>query len=62
MIRLRDKEIEKLSKLLQLPGYAIEKLASLSLINEAVAIDMLVAEEWKALRRKNTRHDTSRRH
>lgn len=50
MIRLRDKEIEKLSKILQLPGYAIEKMASLSLINEAIAINMLIEMEYKKLK------------
>lgn len=51
MIRLREKEIEKLSIILQLPQHNLEKVASMGLINEPVAIDMLVVYDWKKLKR-----------
>lgn len=49
MIRLRNKEIEKLAALLQLPQFAVEKMASLGLINEAIAIDMQLRQTQKVI-------------
>ena len=40
MIKLRNKDIEKLSTILQIPQYAIEKMAVMNLIHEAIAIDI----------------------
>lgn len=51
MIRLREKDIEKLSIILELPQYAIEKMAAMNMINDALAVDMLVVYDWKKLKR-----------
>lgn len=50
MIRLREKDIEKLSIILQLPQYTIEKMAAMNLINDSLAVDMLMVYDWKKLR------------
>lgn len=42
MIRLREKDIEKLSIILELPQYAVEKMAAMNLIYDALAVDMLM--------------------
>ena len=47
MIRLREKDIEKLSIILQLPQYTIEKMAAMNLINDSLAVDMLMVYDWK---------------
>lgn len=51
MIKLRDKDIEKLSGILQIPSYAIEKMSSMNLINDGLAIDMLITHDWKSVKR-----------
>lgn len=51
MIRLREKDIEKLSIILQLPQFAVEKMAAMNLINDALAVDMLVIYDWKRLKK-----------
>lgn len=56
MIRLREKDIEKLSIILQLPQYTIEKMAAMNLINDSLAVDMLMVYDWKKL--KNTKKYT----
>ena len=59
MIKLREKDIEKLAILLELPQYAVEKMATMQLIDEKAAVNRLIAYDWKKLkaRRKfSTRH------
>lgn len=56
MIRLREKDIEKLAIILQLPQYTIEKMAAMNLINDSLAVDMLMIYDWKKL--KNTKKYT----
>jgi formylmethanofuran dehydrogenase subunit E len=51
MIKLRKKDKEKLSTILQLPQYDIEKMAAMNLIHEAIAIDMLIVHDWRKLKR-----------
>ena len=53
MIRLREKELEKLANVLQIPYTAVEKMASMNLINDGLAIDLLIINDWRALRRGN---------
>lgn len=53
MIKLREKEIEKLSIILQIPLFNVEKMASMGLIYEPNAIDLLVVHDWKKLKRDN---------
>lgn len=52
MIRLRQKEIDKLSIISQIPQHDIAKLFSMGLIDEPIAIDLLVAYDWKKLKQK----------
>lgn len=51
MIRLRDKDIEKLSTILQIPQYAVEKMAAMNLIHDPLAVDMLMVHDWHKLKR-----------
>lgn len=51
MIKLRNKDTEKLSTILQIPQYAVEKMAAMNLIHEAIAIDMLIVHDWRKLKR-----------
>ena len=51
MIRLREKDIEKLSIILELPQYAVEKMAAMNLIYDALAVDLLMVYDWKKLKR-----------
>lgn len=55
MIRLRDKDIEKLAIILDLPKFAIEKMAAMNLVHEGIAVDTLIAYDWKRLK-KNKRY------
>ena len=53
MIRsqLRDKEIEKLAEIIGSPLETIYKLDSMGLINVSQAIDVLILNDWKSLRK-----------
>lgn len=53
MIRsqLRDKEVEKLAEIIGSPLETIYKLDSMGLINVSQAIDALILNDWKGLRR-----------
>lgn len=52
MIRLRQKEIDKLSIITQLPQHDIEKMLAMGLVNEPIAIDLLVVYDWKRLKKE----------
>lgn len=58
MIKLRDKDIEKLSGILQIPSYAVEKMSSMNLINDGLAVDMLIVHDWKSVRRSRKHRST----
>lgn len=51
MIKLREKDLEKLSDILQIPYAATEKMSSMNLINDGLAIDLLIIHDWKTLKR-----------
>jgi transcription initiation factor IIE alpha subunit len=51
MITLREKEINKLAAMLQLPEDQLERLHSMRLLDESKAIDILVRYEYARLKR-----------
>ena len=51
MIKLRAKDLEKLSEILQIPYFILEKMASMNMINDALAVDTLILHDWRALKR-----------
>ena len=60
MIKLREKDLEKLSDILQIPYAAIEKMSVMNLINDGLAIDLLIIHDWKTLKRSNIRQTQAR--
>lgn len=53
MIRLRPKDIEKIATILQIPQFAVEKMAGMNLIQENHAVDLLIVNDWKRMKRNN---------
>lgn len=56
MIRLRDKDIEKLAKVTENQVFTLVQLNSMGLINESVAIDLLIKFDWKRLKKRGYTH------
>lgn len=51
MIKLREKDLQKLSEILQIPYISLEKMSSMNLINDGLAVDQLILHDWRALKR-----------
>ncbi len=54
MIRLREKDIEKLSAITGVSVYDIEKLSAVGVIDHSGAVDLLIASDWKRLKGRYT--------
>lgn len=52
MIHLREKELEKLSAITQVPIRYIQQMGSMDLIDEPVAVDMLIRHDYLSLKRR----------
>lgn len=50
--KLRDKDINKLSSVLQYPSEMVQKLESMNLLDTTEARNFLILADWKALKRE----------
>ena len=53
MITLREKELSKLSIILGIPEEYLVMLKSMNLLNDSMAIDLLIAYEYRKIRSSN---------
>lgn len=58
MNRLREKDINKLSAITQIPGQSLELLSSMKLLDVPTSTDLLILNDWKALK-KTKQYTTS---
>jgi len=53
MIRLRDKDIKRLARMVDLPEETITKMAAMELLDYNRAVDLLIKYSWRQLYRKD---------
>lgn len=51
MIKLRDKDIEKLSAITKLPSSSLALLSSMGLLDSANTTNLLILHDWKTLKK-----------
>jgi DNA-directed RNA polymerase subunit RPC12/RpoP len=50
MIHLREKDLHKLSAVTQIPFEELCKLSAMCLLNEPIAVDLLIVKDWRKLK------------
>ncbi len=53
MIRLKESDFEKLAEVTGVSQFDLQKLYSMQLLNDSVALDLLIKQDFKRLRHKD---------